>query len=82
MIAKAWKTVLAAVPDAKLNVIGAGNLYDRNSKLGKYGIAEESYENSFMPYLTEKFEEDGEIKERILPSVKFWGLMGVEKMMF
>lgn len=79
LIAKAWKTVLAAVPDAKLNVIGAGNLYDRNSKLGKYGIAEESYENSFMPYLTEKFEENGEIKERILPSVKFWGLMGVEK---
>ena len=79
LIAKAWKTVLAAVPDAKLNVIGAGNLYDRNSKLGKYGIAEESYENSFMPYLIEKFEEDGVIKERILPSVKFWGLMGVEK---
>lgn len=72
LIAKAWKTVLKEFPDARLNVIGTGNLYDKNSKLGKYGIAEESYENSFMPYLT---DEKGEI----LPSVKFHGLMGVEK---
>ena len=79
LIAKAWKAVLEVVPDAKLNVIGAGNLYNRNSKLGKYGIAEESYEDSFMPYLTEKVMENGILKERILPSVKFWGLMGVEK---
>ena len=80
LIAEAWKTVLEAVPDAKLNVIGSGNLYDRNMKLGKFGIAEESYENSFMPYITEKYiDVDGIEKERILPSVKFWGLMGIEK---
>lgn len=80
LIAKAWKKVLEAIPEAKLNVIGTGNLYDRNLKLGKYGIAEESYENSFIPYLTEKYiDTDGQEKERILPSVKFWGLMGIEK---
>lgn len=72
LIAQAWKDVLAAVPDAKLNVIGSGKLYDKNARMGKYGIAEESYENSFMPYLV---DEQGQI----LPSVKFWGLMGVEK---
>lgn len=80
LIAKAWKTVLEAIPEAKLNVIGSGKLYDRNSKMGKYGIAEESYENSFMPYLTEQYlDENGITRSRLLPSVKFWGLMGVEK---
>lgn len=72
LIAKVWKEVLASVPDAKLNVIGTGTLYNRDSKMGKYGIAEESYENMFMQHIT---DERGEI----LPSVKFWGLLGVEK---
>lgn len=72
LIARVWKDVLAAVPDAKLNVIGTGGLYNRDAKLGKYGIAEESYENSFMPDIC---DENG----KILPSVKFWGLMGIEK---
>lgn len=80
LIAKAWKAVLTEIPEARLNVIGSGKLYNRSSKMGKYGIAEESYENSFMPYLTEEyFDENGIKKHRILPSVKFWGLMGVEK---
>lgn len=72
LLAKIWKKVLTDVSDAKLNIIGGGNLYSRNTKLGKYGIAEESYENVFMPYLT---DEDG----KILPSVKFWGVLGEEK---
>lgn len=72
LIAKVWKDVLAAVPDAKLNVIGSGALYNRDSKMGKYGLAEESYENMFIPYIT---DDDG----KILPSVKFFGVMGIEK---
>lgn len=72
LLAQAWPTVLAAVPDAQLNVIGSGKLYSREAKLGKYGIAEESYEQQFMPFLTDE-------KEDVFPSVKFWGVLGVEK---
>ncbi len=72
LLAEAWHEVLKDIPDARLNVIGSGKLYDRGAKLGRYGIAEESYENKFMPCL---IDEQGEI----LPSVKFWGVLGVEK---
>lgn len=72
VLAKAWKTILEQVPDAELNVIGSGKLYNRNAKLGKYGIAEEKFEQLFMPFLT---YEKGEI----LPSVHFLGVMGTEK---
>lgn len=60
------------VPDATLNVVGSGKLYGRNSKLGKYNIAEESYEEQFMSGLT---DDEG----NILPSVHFFGVLGVEK---
>ena len=72
LLAKAWKQILAEVPDAHLNVIGGGKLYDRNQKLGKWEIAEETYENKFIQYLT---EEDG----NILSSVTFHGVLGNEK---
>lgn len=72
LLAQAWKNVLKAVPDACLNVIGSGKLYNRGSKLGRYGIAEEKYEKIFMPFLTDE-------KGNILPSVKFWGVLGAEK---
>lgn len=72
ILAKAWKSVIEKIPDAHLNVIGSGNLYNNNAKLGKWGIAEESYENFFMPYL---IDETG----KILPSVTFHGKMGNEK---
>jgi glycosyltransferase involved in cell wall biosynthesis len=72
VLAKAWKRVLDAVPDAQLYVIGSGKLYDRNVRLGKYNIAVEGYENEFMPYLT---DERGDI----LDSVHFLGIMGLEK---
>jgi hypothetical protein len=71
-LAKAWKTILKAHPDAFLNEIGSGNLYDRRTPLGRYGIAESVYEQVFMPHLT---DENG----HILPSVKFWGVLGDEK---
>lgn len=71
-LAKIWKNILEYVPDAQLNVIGTGRVYDRNAKLGKYGIAQEDYEKSFMQYLV---TSDG----KILPSVHFLGLLGREK---
>ncbi len=76
VLAKAWADVLKAVPDAHLNVIGSGKLYNRNAKLGKWGIAEETVENSFMPYLTQT-DEKGNLE--IMPSVTFWGVLGNEK---
>ena len=48
ILAEAWKDVLKVFPQAKLNVIGNGKLYDRNSKLGHYGIAEEEYEKQLV----------------------------------
>lgn len=71
LLARQWKTVLSKVPDAELFVIGSGNLYSRNGKLGKWGIAQKEYEDEFMPYLT--------IGEKLLPSVHFMGVMGNEK---
>lgn len=72
VLAKIWKDVLHAVPDAHLNVIGSGKVYDNNAKLGPYGIADENYEKEFMPYLIDK-------NGKILDSVKFWGRLGNEK---
>lgn len=72
ILAEAWKDILKVFPQAKLNVIGSGKLYDRTSKLGRYGIAEEEYEKQFMPALT---DDAG----NIIPSVHFWGVLGTEK---
>jgi len=71
-LAEYWKDVLKEFPDAVLNVIGSGSLYDRNQKLGLYGMAEESYEKSFMHYLIDE-------KGLIIDSVKFHGILGFEK---
>ena len=72
ILARAWKTVIKNIPDANLYVIGSGRLYNQDASLGYYGIAEEKYENMFMPYLVDK-------KGDILPSVHFLGLLGDEK---
>jgi glycosyltransferase involved in cell wall biosynthesis len=72
MLAEAWPEILRRVPQAKLKVIGSGQVYDRGVKLGQWGIAQKDYEQCFMPYLT---DEKGEV----LPSVEFLGLMGTEK---
>lgn len=71
LLANAWKTVLTEVPNAELHVIGSGKLYDRTSKLGKYEIAEEKYENSFINAITEN--------GKLLKSVFFHGVLGEEK---
>ena len=71
VLAQIWPDVLRQVPDAELYVIGSAGLYDDIDKFGPYQIAEESYEATFMPYLT----KDG----KILDSVHFIGSLGVEK---
>ena len=72
VLAKIWNSIVEKVPDAKLNIIGTGRVYDRNAKLGRYGIAQDNYEKSFMKYL---LTPEGEI----MPSVHFLGLLGEEK---
>lgn len=72
LLAKVWKEVLKEVPDAELFVIGSGKLYSSSAKLGKYGIAEESLENQFIPYITDD-------KGNLLTSIHFMGIMGAEK---
>ena len=72
LLAEAWPSIIKENPKAKLKIIGSGALYDRSQKSGKFGLAESSYEDSFMKFLV---DENGEI----LPSVVFMGLMGSEK---
>lgn len=71
LLAQAWPQILQHVPDAEMYVIGSGKLYDENSHLGEWGIAEASYEESFMPFLTQSGQ--------IIPSVHFMGVMGKDK---
>lgn len=72
VLAKQWKKVLQECPDAQLYVIGSGKLYNREQRLGKYKIAEESYEAMFIDSLTDE-------KGKLLESVHFLGIMGKEK---
>ena len=44
VLATMWPDIVKRVPNAQLYVIGSGKLYDENAKLGKYNIAEETYE--------------------------------------
>ncbi|MGD9307318.1 MAG: glycosyltransferase family 4 protein, partial [Desulfobacterales bacterium] len=72
-LARAWPDVISVIPEAKLIVIGNGALYDRNSTLGKWGVAQEDYEAAHIrPYLS---DDNGSIH----PSVRFMGLMGDTK---
>lgn len=72
ILAQIWKDILKKIPDAQLYVIGSGNLYDSNDKMGSYKIAAEDYERMFIPYLV---DERGKIDS----SVHFMGKMGTEK---
>lgn len=71
LLARAWPKVLQAVPNAELYVIGSGALYGGKIEFGKWNLAEKSYEDSFMGYLT-----DG---DKLLPGVHLMGIMGNEK---
>ncbi|MDP5191771.1 glycosyltransferase, partial [Rheinheimera baltica] len=73
LLAQAWPRVLEKCPNARLVVIGSGQLYNRNAKLGLWGVADEAFENeTIIPYLIDK-------QGNRLPSVDFKGVMGVEK---
>jgi len=71
-LAEIWPEVVRRVPGVELNVIGNGKVYNRDAKLGKFGIAQDDYERSFMKYL---LDDDG----NILHSVHFLGIVGAEK---
>lgn len=69
ILAQNWKKILAKVPDAKLYVIGSGKLYNSNSKLGKYKLTNEEYEEQFINYI---LDENGQV----MGSVNFLGVLG------
>lgn len=71
-LAEIWPIVIDKVPNAQLYVIGNGKVYDRDARLGKYGISQSDYENKFMDYLLDK-------NGNILPSVHFLGIVGSNK---
>jgi glycosyltransferase involved in cell wall biosynthesis len=73
VLARAWKDVIAEVPDAELIVIGSARVYDADAELGKWGVARENYEASCIrPYLSDDDESPME-------SVDFKGVLGKEK---
>lgn len=71
VLAEIWPTILSRVPDAQLYVIGSAGLYTKGAELGKFGIAEKYYEESFIPYITQN--------GKLLDSVHFVGALGEEK---
>jgi glycosyltransferase involved in cell wall biosynthesis len=72
ILAQVWRNIVAEVPEAELHVIGSGRLYGRDNTLGRWGVADPSFEEKFMPYLLDE-------KGSLLPSVKFHGIVGSEK---
>ena len=73
VLARAWKAILNKVPDAKLKVIGAGNLYDRHDELGAWGIASKRFEDEeIIPFLSDD-------KGSPIDSVEFLGVLGPDK---
>ena len=71
-LAEIWHKVQETVPGCKLYVIGSGKLYDDNAKLGKYGIAEESYEKTFIKYLLDD-------NKKIRDDIEFLGDLAHDK---
>jgi glycosyltransferase involved in cell wall biosynthesis len=71
VLARYWKDIVAKVPDAKLHVIGSGQLYDKQAVLGPMGIASVEYERRFAKDVT----EGGELRRDII----FHGTLGAGK---
>ncbi len=69
-LARVWKKIVRKVPDARLIVLGKGNM-GSNNKLGKYGLASKKSESEFMRHLLDK-------NQKILPNVNFMGTVGGE----
>lgn len=53
LLADQWKKVIKKHPDAKLIVIGKGNLYNRDMPLGKFNLSNTKYEKRFLRKITE-----------------------------
>lgn len=71
-LAEIWPEIVKKIPQAKLNVIGSGSLYDEKSKLGLWGVADENYEKKIRKHLSNK-------KGNVIDSVIFHGKLGKEK---
>lgn len=69
---KIWKKISKKYPDATLNIIGRGNLYNRDIKLGPLGIVDNATEKLIRSYIT---KTNGELDDRI----RFLGILGREK---
>ncbi len=67
-----WKNIVRQVPEARLHVIGTGRLYEPDKVMGKYGLAQEDYEERILKGIT---DENG----KILDTVVFHGILGEEK---
>ena len=73
LLAKVWPRIIERMPNAKLTVIGTGNLYGTNTQLGPWNIADKFYEKNYIiPYLS---DSNGSPH----PSVHFAGKLGHEK---
>ncbi|MFW6389743.1 MAG: glycosyltransferase family 4 protein, partial [Halanaerobiales bacterium] len=73
-LAKNWKDIVSHVPEAKLYVLGGGDLYGKQWEMGSRNLTNQSYEKLLMKYLTNNSGE-------ILPSVEFKGVVsGKEKL--
>ena len=70
---KIWNIIEKKRPDAKLFIIGKGNLYDKNAELGELGIADNQLEKKMYPYIISP--NTGGLKENI----SFLGLLADEK---
>jgi glycosyltransferase involved in cell wall biosynthesis len=65
-LTKIWPKIVSKVPNAKLLVLGSGDLYGKGKTFGKYGYAEEHFENRFMKPI---------IKHNLQTTVEFAGLV-------
>lgn len=69
---KLWRIVESRAPEATLDIIGSGKLYDQNFDVGEMGIASRELEKKIMPFI---LDEEGNIKNNI----RFLGILGEEK---
>lgn len=67
-----WQEISRQRPDALLNIIGGGNLYNRDAKLGPLGIADEYTEGKFRKYV---LDSEGKMRH----DIRFMGILGREK---
>ena len=55
-LASVWKDISLKIPEANLHVIGSSKTYGIKKNLGKFGLAEENYEDLFMSLLNSNKE--------------------------